>query len=912
MSPAFLLTSALQWSGPLLRKVQGHPKFAEWLSSATRHRVTDSVIKTWLAELRTVDSLPHVPIGQTLRQLRTRVFYTLLCRDLAGLADLQEVVQAMSSLADISLQQAYAHTALILSESHGHPISSESGLPQEMLILGMGKLGGYELNVSSDIDLIMLYEHDGQTDGRRSISNHEFYGKLTQRMMPVLSEINAHGHVFRTDLRLRPDGDSGPLAWSMQALENYLVNQGREWERYAWIKARPIAAQAFAKSDRTSVIQRFEALRTPFVYRKYFDFDALAALRTLRERIRQDWNRKAHARTGVEASENIKLGDGGIREIEFVVQLNQLIRGGRQPSLQEENLLLALERQTSAGILEPEISAGLAQAYIFLRRVEHRLQYREDEQTHMLPQSTMTRFMLAETMLMDSYDFERQLHLHRQFVSETFRDAFRLAGLGEEQSQPKNSPPPICPEAASPDLRQEIETLFKSLLDTHKMRSLPHLSRERLERLLPLLQAQALRTVDPISTIKRLLNLVESVAQRSAYLALMAEYPETLARISRIVSSSSWAAQYLCQYPILLDSLIEWHSLMESPCFDELTEQMRQELDACLLPDGTPDVEQQMNWMRDLQHQVTFQLLAQDLEGRLSVEALADQLSALADMLLSETLARTWPLTLSRSQIDTQEKPQFAVLAYGKLGGKEIGYASDLDLVFLYDDPDQENAERYIKLARRMTSWLSTLTSSGRLYEIDLRLRPDGDAGLLAVNIEAFEQYQTKKAWAWEHQAITRARLVCGPEHLRQRFDRIREHILLMPRDTSKLRADIRSMREKISLGHPNKSGLFDLKHDKGGMVDVEFVIQYLVLSHSSEHPELLGNLGNIALLGLAAAAGLIPNELAGQVAQAYRLFRRRQHELRLEGAEKARIPLDQLLIERDSVRRLWDLVIGD
>lgn len=912
MSSAIILKPALKWSGPLQRKVQGHPEFAQWLAQAVEQEVSSTCIEKWLQELYELPNHAEAPLNQVLRQLRARVFYTLMCRDIAGLASLQEVMLAMSHLADLALQHAYRHTTEQLAQVHGQAIHPETGLPQEMLILGMGKLGGQELNVSSDIDLIMLYEQDGETTGRRPLSYHEFYGRLTQRMMPLLSEINAYGQVFRTDLRLRPDGDGGPLAWSMAALEKYLLNQGREWERYAWIKARPIPVQAYKNSDNRSVLHYFESLRTPFVYRKYFDFDALAALRNLRERIRQDWQRKAQARNGIEARENIKLGDGGIREIEFVVQLNQLIRGGRQPSLQEENLLSALQRQENAGILDSEVCTQLAQAYHFLRQVEHRLQYREDEQTHMLPQTPELRTQLAASMQMEPADFELSLRLHREFVADTFKDAFRLAGMGEEHAShtPVSEAPAIT--LTTPDIQNELDALIEGLLQTHKIRSLPHASRERLERLLPLLRAQALQSADPVSTIRRLLNLVDSVAQRSAYLALMAEFPETLARVTRIVSASAWAAQYLCQYPILLDSLIEWHSLMQDPNFEELALQMRQELDACQLPDGKPDVEQQMNWMRDLQHQITFQLLAQDLEGKLSVEALADQLSALADMLLNETLHRTWPLTLARGQEETLTIPNFAVLAYGKLGGKEIGYASDLDLVFLYDDPEQEHVERYIKLARRMTSWLSTLTSSGRLYDIDLRLRPDGDAGLLAVSVDAFEQYQTSKAWAWEHQAISRARLVCGPEHLRTRFENLRTHILLMPRDSQQLRADIRDMRAKITQGHPNRSELFDLKHDRGGMVDVEFVTQYLVLNYSRQFPALLGNLGNIALLGIAAQAQLIPHDLAEKVAQAYRLFRREQHALRLEGAEKARLDPQRLAQERAAVQQLWDKVIGD
>ncbi|MGN6660197.1 MAG: bifunctional [glutamate--ammonia ligase]-adenylyl-L-tyrosine phosphorylase/[glutamate--ammonia-ligase] adenylyltransferase, partial [Achromobacter mucicolens] len=391
------------------------------------------------------------------------------------------------------------------------------------------------------------------------------------------------------------------------------------------------------------------------------------------------------------------------------------------------------------------------------------------------------------------------------------------------------------------------------------------------------------------------------------YLALLAEYPDTLARVARMVAASPWAAQYLTQHPLLLDSLIDWRTLFEPLDFGQIARQLTADLDACRLPDGDPDVERQMNLMRDVQRQASFQLLAQDLEGELTVEKLADQLSALADLLLTETIRRAWPLV---NKIEGAE-PRFAVIAYGKLGGKELGYASDLDLVFLFDDPRDDAAEVYAKLGRRMSSWLSTMTSSGRLYETDLRLRPDGDAGLLAVSIEAFEEYQHKHAWAWEHQALTRARFAAGDANVGARFEKIREDILVLPRDTAALRDEVLAMREKINAGHPNTSDRFDLKHDRGGMVDVEFVTQYLVLCHAGTHPVLVRNLGNITLLRLAAEVGLIPPELAARSGDAYRTLRRVQHQLRLQGVEKARVAPDQLQPERAAVRELWTTVLG-
>ena len=916
-----MLAPALAWSGHLRRRLDAHPDLAAWLTDAVQEPVTPARLAQWQAELAGPDATPTLPVDtcrMVLRKLRERVFSTLIVRDLAGQADLEEVVGAMTTLADIAVAAAYRSVAAELAAVHGVPRDPATGKPQEMLIVGMGKLGGCELNVSSDIDLIMLYGEEGETDGPRRISHHEFYGRLTRRMMPVISEVDANGQVFRTDLRLRPDGDSGPLAWSLDALEHYLIGQGREWERYAWLKARLMPAQAFEGSDSAPQARQLESLRVPFVYRKYFDFDALAALRALRERIRQDWQRRAMARNGIDSANNIKLGDGGIREIEFVVQLAQLIRGGRMPALQKRGLLEALHAEQLAGLVPEDDARRLEEAYRYLRRTEHALQYREDEQTHLLTGDPAQRAALAAALGLSPEAFESTLAAHRSFVSQTFRNVFRMVGMGdaEDTSTPADDAPDTpddeCELAeqirqAFGDEAQDLLRRTETLLGSHRVRSLPDSSRRRMEALLPAALRAARQTPAPLDAAVRLFDLIEKIAQRSAYLALLAEYPDTLARVARMVAASPWAAQYLTQHPLLLDSLIDWRTLFEPLDFAQIARQLTADLDACKLPDGDPDIERQMNLMRDVQRQASFQLLAQDLEGELTVEKLADQLSALADLLLAETIRRAWPLV---NKVPGA-LPHFAVIAYGKLGGKELGYASDLDLVFLFDDPREDAAEVYAKLGRRMTSWLSTMTSSGRLYEVDLRLRPDGDAGLLAVSMEAFEQYQNKHAWAWEHQALTRARHAAGDAEVGARFEKIREAILVQPRDQAALRAEVLAMREKINAGHPNTSQKFDLKHDRGGMVDVEFVTQYLVLCYAGTHPVLVRNLGNITLLRLASEAGLIAPELATRAADAYRTLRRVQHQLRMQGVEKARVGPEQLVEERAAVRELWDAVLG-
>ena len=931
------LSTALAWSGCLQRLTQANPEFSDWLTRESSTPVTPERLKKWFEELSGIASetalLEIRSCRKVLRQLRKRTFFLLMMRDLGGLASLEEVVIAMSELADLCVEQAYRCTMAELVSIHGTPRDPLTGLPQEMIIVGMGKLGGRELNVSSDIDLVMLYGEEGETDGGRPISHHEFYAKLTRNMMPIISEPDGDGQVFRTDLRLRPDGDSGALAWSLDAFEQYLFTQGREWERYAWLKARMMPARAFPESDSRAAIQHVESMRLPFVYRKYFDFDALRALRVLRERIRQDWQRRALARPGIDTHNNIKLGEGGIREIEFVVQLSQLIRGGRMPALQQRGLLDALQAQQRAGILKTRTCERLADAYCFLRKTEHALQYFDDAQTHMLPSDPLRLQALAAAMRLTPEQFNQTLADHRKFVSDTFRDAFRIAGIADETENEQT--PAAESESGSKagtvyaekeidpacNLEQviqyfgldstELTRRVESFLDSHRVRSLSVTSRTRVDTILPIAFRAALQTPSPITAALKLLDLIEAIAQRSAYLALLAEYPETMARIARMMAASPWAAQYLIQHPLVLDSLIAWRTLMEPLDFVQLAQTMHADLDLCLLSDGSADVEQQMNLMRDTQRQISFQLLAQDLEGILTVEKLADQLSALADMLLAETIVRVWPMVAKTDAQGVRPAPQLAIIAYGRLGGKELGYSSDLDLVFLYDDVREDAAEVYTKLGQRMSSWLSTMTSSGRLYEIDLRLRPDGDAGLIAVSVQAFATYQLEHAWPWEHQALTRARFAAGDVRVGQLFEQVRQKVLTMSRDPESFAGEVRDMRAKMLQGHPNNTQDFDLKHDRGGMVDLEFVTQYLVLLHARSHPELIGNLGNIALLKLAGQAGLIDMNLAVEAGNAYRNLRRLQHALRLKGAEKARIEPAQVAQERQTIRTLWDTVIG-
>jgi glutamate-ammonia-ligase adenylyltransferase len=913
---ASLLEPALAWSGYLRRRLDTRPALHSWLLTQATTAVDDVFIDQQIQALQAEIGPVLDPVQaerRLLRQLRERLFCLLMVRDLAGLASLEEVVQAMTRLAEVTVARSYRVVAADLASVHGMPRDPATGLPQEMLIVGMGKLGGRELNVSSDIDLVMLYGAEGETDGPRVLSNHEFYARLTQRMMPVISEPDEWGQVFRTDLRLRPDGDAGPLAWSLAAFENYLFGQGREWERYAWLKGRLLPAKAFDDSNAQAQECELESLRRPFVYRKYLDFDALAALRNLRERIHQDWTRRATSPTGRQLADNIKLGRGGIREIEFVVQLFQLVRGGRNPALQQRSLLGALDAEQQLGLIDSTAATALAEAYRYLRKLEHTLQYREDQQTHVLPEDPDRREALAAAMGHASLaDFETCLLAHRDEVAEQFKQVFRDVERGSQSSVTLELDPEQRLEQRLTELsserREELAARLRQLLAGHRYRGLPETSRRRVDQLLPQLIEVASRTSDAGTALLGLLDLVESVAQRSAYLALLAEYPDTLMRVARLMAASPEAVRALIRYPILLDELIDERTLLVEPDAAAIARQLRLDLDHCLLDgSGEPDIERQMNLMRDLRHQVAFHLLALDLEGRLTVERLGDHLSALADLMLEETLHRVWPLIPHKGI----EVPRFAVVAYGKHGGKELGYAGDLDLVFLYEDDHPDAQEVYTRLGQRLSTWMQAMTSSGRLYEVDLRLRPDGDAGLVVVSTEGFRRYQLDKAWPWEHQALTRARWCAGHKAVGERFEAIRAEVLLMPRDAHALATEIRAMRQRILDGHPNDTELFDLKHDPGGMVDVEFVTQFLVLSQSANHPVLLRNLGNIALLLAAAEAGLLDPALAQAAAEAYRLLRREQHACRLRGAEKARVPADRLAEQRQVVLTLWQTVLG-
>ncbi|GCB02131.1 glutamate-ammonia-ligase adenylyltransferase [Sulfuriferula multivorans] len=849
---------------------------------------------TMQAQLQAAAPGDEAALSTALRKLRQAVMARLIVRDLGGLADLAEVMGTCTDLAETTLRFALAHHSAWLAQKHGMP-KNPDGSDMQLVVVGMGKLGGRELNVSSDIDLIYLYPEQGETTGAKPISHHDFFILLGKKLGLAISDLTADGFVFRVDMRLRPWGDAGPLAMSYAAFEDYLVAHGREWERYAWIKGRALTGTRLAELDQ---------IIRPFVFRKYLDFNAFAAMRELHTQIRREVIRRDRA-------DNIKLGPGGIREIEFIAQVFQLIRGGRVPVLQTRSLLAVLPLLAARGLLPENVVAELQAAYVFLRNLEHRLQYLDDAQTQMLPTQPDDQTRIATSMGYTDYPaFLAALNAHRSQVSRHFDQVFAapqadggshpLAGLWQGALEDADALATLAELGYS--VPSEVCNRLRQIRSSTRYTTLPASNRARFDTLMPALIEVAAGCSPPDATLARILDLLETVARRDSYLALLVEYPATLQRVAALCAASPWAAQYLARNPMLLDELLDTRVLYAAPDWPALGDELQ-----TLMDTHSGDTERQMDAMRQFRQRVTFHLLAQDLAGVLALETLSDHLSDLAALILSATLPLAWAGVRNRHRAT----PAFAVIGYGKLGGREMGYASDLDLVFLYDDPAPAAAEHYARLAQRINTWLGSTTSAGILYETDLRLRPDGAAGLLVSSVEAFSQYQHGHAWTWEHQALTRARYVAGDTAVGAAFERIRYDILTQPRDPAKLREDVLAMRRKMHDGHPNRSDLFDLKHDAGGIVDVEFMVQYLVLAHAAHHPELTRNSGNLALLRLAAGLELIPAGDAEAVRNAYREFRRLQHALRLQSAQTARTEPMQVADHAAAVRRLWGTLFG-
>ena len=861
----------------------------------------------------------HDELGARLRILRQLVMERLVVLDCEQAAPLAVVTRAVTELAELALDAACAHAFAQLDERHGAPLT-EAGQRAQLWVIGMGKFGARELNVSSDIDLIYVYDDDGETtgrdDGRGQITVHEYFTRAVKLIQGLIGDTTEHGFVFRVDLALRPNGNSGPTVCSLDALEEYMLVQGREWERFAWLKSRVVAPRAAIAGGSAEGLR---GVVLPFVFRKYLDYNVFESLRTLHDQIRSHASRRSAGRP--ERANDVKLSRGGIREIEFTVQLLQVVRGGQFPELRTRPTLEALQRVARAELMPPEAADALARAYVFLRRVEHRIQYLDDQQTHILPTQDADLDWIARTLGYDGVcPFLAELDTHREFVAQEFdrllggdapcKSCQKGAG-GEARAAPSDI------DAVLPAFPERVRERLAEWPEHPRVLALRDEARGRLTRLLQ-------RTAQWLEEgrvnedgVLRLADWVEPLLRRESYIALLLERPAVHERLLRVLGAARWPARYAMQHPGVIDELASPSLLNErfdAAAFEQELELRRE----ALARGGEDDEESLLNLLRRAHHAETFRTLARDVEGRITVEQVADDLSALADAILRLTMRWCWP----RLRQKHRAEPRFGIIGYGKLGGKELGYGSDLDIVFVFDDAHEDAQEIYAAFVRKLITWLTVKTGEGDLFEIDTALRPNGNSGLLVTDIDAYADYQENRgsntAWTWEHQAMTRARMVppsaptavasSPSDPLTARFDAVRHAVITAPRDHAALRGEIIAMREKMRNAHPIRDGLFDVKHSPGGMVDAEFVTQYLVLAHTAQHPELAPNLGNIALLRRAEDAGLLPAGVGQAAADAYRELRRVQHRARLD-EQPTQVAPDTLAAERLAIQQLWHAV---
>jgi glutamate-ammonia-ligase adenylyltransferase len=845
--------------------------------------------------------------GAALRTTRQLVVERLICLDCNDGAPLSTITGAMTELAEFALDTACAESSRALDLLHGAP-QTPQGTRAELCIVGMGKLGARELNVSSDIDLIYIYDQDGETtgdsNGRSRVSNQEYFGKMVRSIFALVGDTTEHGFVFRVDLALRPNGNSGPPVVSLGALEEYFHVQGREWERFAWLKSRVVApTQAIG----SSCAQSLRSAVLPFVFRRYLDYSVFDSLRVLHRQIRDHATKRSAGKP--ERANDVKLSRGGIREIEFTVQLLQVVRGGQFPELRTRPTLSALQKLARSGLMSQTTADALARAYVFLRQVEHRIQYLDDQQTHVLPTGDGDLEWIAQTMgFTDSCAFLRELDSHRELVAQEF-DAL----LGGAQKECKG-----CGGAASTPGASDFDELLAQLSgkfrervsswrDHPRVLALREDSRARLARLV-------LRTSQWVSEGKvteeaavRIADWIEPLLRRESYLALLLERPNVHERLLHMLGAARWPARYLLKHPGVIDELAGnamFEERFDPADFEQELERRR----TALQSSGEDDDEALLNLLRRAHHAEVFRILARDVDGRLTVEQVADDLSALAEAVLRITTRWCWDRLKNRHRPDCH----FGIIAYGKLGGKELGYGSDLDIVFVYDDDDERAGEVYAALVRKLINWLTVKTGEGDLYEIDTALRPNGNSGLLVTSFNAYSNYQQQRgsntAWTWEHQAMTRARCVLGDAALHAGFDSVRKAVIGTERDNVGLREEIVSMRAKVSAAHPVRGERFDVKHSPGAMVDIEFAVQFLVLAQGCRHPELLDNAGNIALLLRAQACGLLPAPVGENAAQAYRTLRQIQHRARLN-EEPTQVDQADAQGERAAGMALWAAV---
>lgn len=861
-----------------------------------------------------------------LRRWRNEQLAIVAWRALAGSASLAETLHTTSEIADRAIAAAHDAALATLQARYGQPRSG-AGVPQELVVVAMGKLGGRELNFSSDIDLVFLYGEAGATDGDNSIDNEDFFTRLGQSINRTLANATEDGFVFRVDMRLRPYGDSGPLVADFATLEEYLLTAGRDWERYAWVKARPVTAIAQYQALYANVVR-------PFVYRRYLDFGVFASLREMKALLEREVERR-------ELHDNVKLGPGGIREIEFIVQSFQLIRGGQDQRLQGNSLLQVLPRLAGRRLLTAAAAAELSESYEFLRRVENALQMRADQQTHQLPEEAPLRRELAIMLGYRAWaELSAELGRHRQRVAGHFADV--VFNTGNDNGAPVPAAPPavdwLAPDADVARLQQQLPQLAAAdsavvaarlleLRDSPLLRRLDATSRDRLRQLMARLLAElpAQATVASAAvTLQRLVMLVEAIGARSAYFALLCEQPLALRQLLGLATRSEFVMQQLAAYPLLLDELVDaraWEELPERSAMQEELQQLLERVDA-------DDEERLIEQLRHFQRTAVFRVAVADLTGRLPIMQVSDRLTEIAELVLAAAMREVARLLAPQLGVPEcgrgrkRRAVRLCAIGYGKLGGMELGYSSDLDLVFLHDSTGEQqqtsgarsidNQIYFVRFVQRLVNWLTLPSAAGPLYEVDMRLRPNGKGGMLVTDIDAFADYQQAEAWTWEHQALLHARAVAGDAELCARFATLRLQIVTGHVRHERLRSDVSEMRTRMRHEKAqHDSALFDLKNDAGGMTDIEFLAQYWALRWAREYPPVAMFADTIRQLESVASANLVPQADIDALVGAYRSYRTTLHHRSLAGLAGI-VPAAELAAPRDAVRAIWERELGD
>lgn len=859
-------------------------------------------------------------LSVALRRLRHREMVRIAWRDLTGRADLFETMAELSALADASVRHVLDFLYPLLCSKYGTPVDAD-GNAQQMVVFAMGKLGGRELNFSSDIDLMFAFPEAGQTrSDRKSISNEEFFTRLVRRLIDVIGKSTAEGFVFRVDTRLRPYGDAGPLVMSFDAMENYYQMFGREWERYALVKARLIAG------DKQRGGAFFNRLR-PFVFRRYLDYGTFESIREMKQKIVREVVRKG-------LTDNIKHGYGGIREIEFFGQVFQLIRGGIDPAYQERGILKVLKVMSKDKCITRRVYEELTSAYVFLRNTENRLQIYEDMQTHNLPADPKARTRMALSMGFEStQDFFKALDAHMSRVHFHFNQLLdQETGESETEAQKNLDSVWLTPDEARENRKnlemagfEEPDTVLRLLAEFRSKTGYGedgHIATDRINRLMPRVLAAAAETDRPLLVLKRIMALLDAILNRSCYISLLLENPGALKHLIRLARISPWIVSFLSQHPLLLDELLDVRSMYAPLDRAAMAGELRQRLEKS----GGDDPELQMDAIRVFKQVNMFRIVAADVTGHLPLMQVSDRLTYLAETILDAAMDLTWHQMVERygkpSAIDGDPgNTGFAVIAYGKLGGYELGYRSDLDLVFLHTaQPGQttggrlrpiDNSEFFGRLGQRIIHFLSAPTSTGKLYEIDMRLRPSGNAGILVSHMDAFEEYQSSHAWTWEHQALIKARPIIGDFQVARRFADVRTRVIAARRNADQLAGAVLEMRERMRRAREfAHQGLFDLKQDPGGIVDIEFLVQFLILRHGSRHEQLGQWTDVVRQLNALALCGIIADLDAHALKQAYLIYRYFVHRMNLQ-EKKAVLPENRFAELRRRVVRIWRKVFG-